>query len=106
MVQYVGPYRAQNWTFTDGIFENFNIDEDFIETLIKVWVDYLTVGNGYMEIGRNRNGTIGYVGHIPAVFVRVRRARDGFVQRAAAKFIFFIELPTFGINLNALTLFK
>jgi PBSX family phage portal protein len=73
----------------DELFENFNIDEDFIETLIKVWVDYLTVGNGYMEIGRNRNGTIGYVGHIPAVFVRVRRARDGFVQRAAAKFIFF-----------------
>jgi PBSX family phage portal protein len=73
----------------DELFENFNIDEDFIETLIKVWVDYLTTGNGYMEIGRNRNGTIGYVGHIPSVFVRIRRARDGFVQRAAARFIFF-----------------
>ena len=73
----------------DELFENFNIDEDFIETLIKVWIDYLTTGNGYMEIGRNRNGTIGYVGHIPSVFVRIRRARDGFVQRAAAKFIFF-----------------
>ena len=73
----------------DELFEDFNIDEDFIETLIKVWVDYLTTGNGYMEIGRNRNGTIGYVGHIPSVFVRIRRARDGFVQRAAARFIFF-----------------
>jgi len=73
----------------DELFEDFNIDEDFIETLIKVWVDYLTTGNGYMEIGRNRNGTIGYVGHIPSVFVRIRRARDGFVQRAAARFIYF-----------------
>jgi len=73
----------------ETLFEDFNIDEDFIETLIKVWVDYLTVGNGYLEIGRNRNGSIGYIGHIPAVFVRVRRARDGFVQRASSKFIFF-----------------
>ena len=73
----------------DELFENFNIDEDFIETLIKVWVDYLTIGNGYMEIGRNRNGTIGYIGHVPGAYIRMRRARDGFVQKAGAKYIFF-----------------
>jgi len=71
------------------IFEDLNVDEDFVETLIKVWVDYLTVGNGYLEIGRNRNGKIGYLGHVPAPYVRVRRARDGFVQKAGLKFTFF-----------------
>lgn len=73
----------------EDLFDSFNVDEDFLESLVKVWIDYLTIGNGFLEIGRNRNGTIGYVGHIPATFVRVRRARDGFVQRAGAKFIFF-----------------
>lgn len=73
----------------EEIFDDFNIDEDFLESLVKVWIDYLTIGNGYLEIGRNRNGTIGYVGHIPAAYVRIRRARDGFVQKAGAKFIFF-----------------
>jgi PBSX family phage portal protein len=73
----------------ESIFDDLNIDEDFIETLIKVWVDYLTIGNGYLEIGRNRNGTIGYIGHIPGAYVRVRRARDGFVQKAGLKFTFF-----------------
>jgi PBSX family phage portal protein len=73
----------------EAIFENLNIDEDFIETLIKAWVDYLTIRNGYIEVGRNRNGTIGYLGHIPGAYVRVRRARDGFVQKAGLKFTFF-----------------
>jgi len=71
------------------LFDSFNKSDSFIETMIKVWIDYLTVGNGYLEIGRNMNGTIGYVGHIPAVFMRVRRARDGFIQRAGNKWVFF-----------------
>jgi|TARA_Y100000034_G_scaffold132527_1_gene195758 PBSX family phage portal protein len=66
----------------DGIFDDINENETFIETLIKVWNDYLTVGNGYLEIGRNNSGKIGYVGHVPATLVRVRRDRDGFVQLA------------------------
>lgn len=73
----------------EDLFDDFNVDEDFIETLIKVWIDYLTIGNGYLEIGRNRNGTIGYIGHIPGAYVRIRRARDGFVQKAGAKYIYF-----------------
>ena len=27
----------------EQLFEDFNVDEDFVETLIKVWIDYLTV---------------------------------------------------------------
>jgi PBSX family phage portal protein len=71
------------------LFDNFNQAESFTESLLKIWVDVLATGNGYMEIGRNRNGKIGYIGHIPAIHMRIRRARDGFVQKSGSKFIFF-----------------
>lgn len=64
------------------IFENLNFEETFSETMIRVWLDVLTTGNGYLEIGRNNSGNIGYLGHIPSTLVRVRRKRDGFVQIA------------------------
>ncbi len=66
----------------EELFDAFNIDETFIETMIKVWNDYLTVGNGYIEISRTNSGKIGYVGHVPATLVRVRRNRDGYIQLA------------------------
>ena len=66
----------------EEIFENVNIEETFLETMIKIWQDVLTIGNGYMEIGRNNLGEIGYIGHIPGTLVRVRRKRDGYVQIA------------------------
>jgi capsid portal protein len=46
---------------------------------IKVYTDLQATGNGFLEIGRTVTGEIGYVGHIPATTVRVRRLRDGFV---------------------------
>lgn len=61
-------------------FEGLNLEETMIETMVRVWQDVLSVGNGYLEIGRNNAGKIGYIGHIPATMVRVRRKRDGFVQ--------------------------
>jgi PBSX family phage portal protein len=64
----------------DEIFENLNIEETLIETMVRVWQDVLTIGNGYLEIGRNNAGKIGYIGHIPGTMVRVRRNRDGYVQ--------------------------
>lgn len=73
----------------NDVFDAFNESESFTETLVKVWIDVLTTGNGYMEIGRSRNRKIGYVGHIPSIHLRVRRARDGFVQKSGSKFIFF-----------------
>jgi PBSX family phage portal protein len=73
----------------DGLFESFNEYESFTDVLLKIWVDTLATGVGYMEIGRNRNGKIGYIGHIPSIHIRVRRARDGFVQKSGSKFIFF-----------------
>lgn len=62
------------------LLEDFNEEDNFVEVLVKVWRDYEATGNGYLEVGRKRDGTIGYVGHIPSQTMRVRRDRDGFVQ--------------------------
>ena len=64
----------------DETFEDLNIEETLIETMVRVWQDVLTIGNGYLEIGRNNAGKIGYIGHIPGTMVRIRRKRDGYVQ--------------------------
>ena len=68
----------------EQLFEDFNVEETLIETLVRVWQDCLTVGNGYLEVGRNNAGKVGYIGHIPATMVRVRRKRDGYVQLSRA----------------------
>ena len=64
-------------------------DIPFSEVLNRVWTDYEATGNGYLEIGRQTNGQIGYIGHIPAVTMRVRKIRDGFVQISGDKAQFF-----------------
>jgi PBSX family phage portal protein len=65
-------------------------EDTFKETLEKVWKDYETMGNGYLEIGRSETtGKVAYIGHLPAATVRVRRQRDGFVQIIANKAVFF-----------------
>lgn len=69
--------------------ENFNEEDTFTESLVKAWRDYEATGNGYLEIGRKKDGTIGYVGHIPAQTMRIRRKRDGFVQLSGNKAQFF-----------------
>lgn len=69
--------------------DSCNQDDEFIETLQKVYTDYEVTGNGYFEIGRTSAGTIGYIGHIPATSIRIREARDGFVQITGNKVVFF-----------------
>ena len=69
--------------------ENLNQDESFTHTLMKFYTDVQATGNGYLEIGRKTNGDIGYVGHIPATTVRVRRKRDGYVQIIGQKVVYF-----------------
>lgn len=78
--------------------ENLNEEDSFTETLIKVWRDYEVTGNGYIEVGRKRDGTIGYVGHIPAHTIRVRRLRDGFVQISGSKTQYFANFGDPKIN--------
>lgn len=71
------------------MLDNFNEEDTFTETLVKFWRDYEVTGNGYIEIGRKKDGSIGYVGHIPSQTIRVRKKRDGFIQMASNKIIFF-----------------
>ena len=66
-----------------------NDNDTFTETLTKAYLDFATTGNGYIEIGRKTTGEIGYIGHIPAATMRIRRLRDGFVQLVGGKFTFF-----------------
>jgi len=69
--------------------EDCNEEETFTETLIKAYTDVEATGNGYIEVGRTTSGKIGYLGHIPAKTMRVRRLRDGFVQLLYGKAVFF-----------------
>lgn len=73
----------------DEAIKDMNAEDSFTEILHKVWTDYETMGNGYLEIGRTDGGEIAYIGHLPAATVRVRRPRDGFVQIIANKAVFF-----------------
>jgi PBSX family phage portal protein len=69
--------------------EDCNEEETFKETLMKFYTDVEATGNGYLEVGRTTSGKIGYIGHIPAKTMRVRRLRDGFIQLLYGKAVFF-----------------
>lgn len=69
--------------------DGWNKFDEFVETLLKVYIDYEVTGNGYLEIGRTNTGQIGYVGHIPSPQIRIRKERDGFVQILFNKAVFF-----------------
>ena len=69
--------------------ENLNQDDSFTNTMMKFYTDVQSTGNGYLEIGRKTNGDIGYVGHIPATTMRVRRLKDGYVQIIGQKVVYF-----------------
>jgi PBSX family phage portal protein len=73
----------------DNWLEETNEEETFTETLIKAYTDLEATGNGFIEIGRTTSGNIGYVGHIPAKTMRVRRLRDGFIQLLYGKAVYF-----------------
>lgn len=80
------------------IFDGFNKEDTFSETLVKVWRDYESTGNGYIEVGRKKNGQIGYVGHVPSKTIRIRRKRDGFVQISGYETQFFAPFGKAGTN--------
>lgn len=75
--------------------ENLNDEESFTNVMMKVLTDYEATGNGYLEVGRTIRGEIGYVGHIPATTMRVRRLKDGYVQIIGHKVVYF---RNFGAN--------
>jgi len=69
--------------------ESLNDNDSFTTTMVKVYTDMQSTGNGYLEIGRTIRGEIGYVGHIPATTMRARRLRDGYVQIIGQKVVYF-----------------
>lgn len=69
--------------------DGFNNIDTFEEIIEKVARDRFTMGNGFLEVGRTVDGDIGYIGHIPAHTMRIRRTRDGFVQYTGNKPVFF-----------------
>lgn len=81
----LSEYKEQLQDWLDGC----NEEDTFTETMMKVWTDYEVTGNGYIEIGRTLDGTVGYIGHIPSSTIRVRKDRDGFVQMVTNKVKFF-----------------
>lgn len=69
--------------------DSCNDDESLTKILEKVVTDMQATGNGYIEIGRTVAGDIGYIGHIPATTMRVRRLRDGYIQIIAGTITYF-----------------
>jgi PBSX family phage portal protein len=69
--------------------ESLNDDDSFTTTMEKIYTDLQATGNGFLEVGRKVNGEIGYVGHIPATTIRVRRLKDGFLQIIGNKIVYF-----------------
>jgi PBSX family phage portal protein len=69
--------------------EEMNDEDTFTHVLEKVYTDVESTGNGYIEIGRRVTGEIGYIGHIPATTIRVRRMRDGYIQIVNQRVVFF-----------------
>lgn len=69
--------------------EGLNDEDTLTHILEKAYTDCEATGNGYIEIGRTVTGEIGYVGHIPATSIRVRRLRDGYIQIVNQRTVFF-----------------
>jgi PBSX family phage portal protein len=69
--------------------EELNDEDTFTHVVEKAFTDYEATGNGYIEVGRKINGEIGYIGHIPATTIRVRRMRDGYIQIVNQKVVYF-----------------
>jgi capsid portal protein len=69
--------------------EDLNDEDTLTHVLEKAFTDYEATGNGYIEVGRTTSGEIGYIGHIPATTIRVRRERDGYIQVVNQRTVFF-----------------
>ena len=69
--------------------EGLNNAATFTGTMERVMTDMLATGNGYLEVGRTVTGEIGYLGHVPAPTMRVRRLHDGYIQLVADRVVYF-----------------
>ena len=68
---------------------DLNSIDEFDEILTKCMKDLFTTGNGYLEVSRDAEGRVAYLGHVPSVDIRIRKKRDGFIQLGMQDAIFF-----------------
>jgi len=73
-----------------------NEEQTWGEILENVLTDFEALGNGYFEVVRNRygGGPPRSIYHIPAVTMRVRRDKKGFIQRRGIKSVYFRPFGT------------
>lgn len=76
-------------TLVSDWLDKCNNQDCLEEVMRKMGVDYEATGDGFLEIGRDAEGKIGYLGHIPSKYMRIRRQRDGFVQIFSNQVTFF-----------------
>ena len=72
-------------------FNHPNDEMTWGEILENVLTDFEALGNGYFEVVRNRFGT-GHpraIYHVPAVTMRVRKDKKGFIQQRDNKTVYF-----------------
>lgn len=75
--------------FLDRI-ENMNSQMELSEVIFNIYLNKLTCGNAYIEVGRTKEtGEPRYLGFIPPENIRVRKQRDGFVQVEKGQVVFF-----------------
>ena len=89
VIKFIHKKVSKVKTETEEWIDGLNDSSSFTDTMRRVVADLESTGNGYIEIGRTANGTIGYVGHIPSITMRVRRLRDGYVQIIGQKVVYF-----------------
>jgi PBSX family phage portal protein len=72
-------------------FDCPNPEQTWGEILENVLTDFEALGNGYFEIVRNRfgSGAPKEIYHIPAVTMRVRKDKKGFIQQRNGKMVYF-----------------
>ncbi len=81
----------QNKKILQQFFERPNEEQTWSEILENVLTDFEALGNGYFEVVRNRfgQGAPQRLYHIPAVTMRVRKDKKGFIQMRDNKMVYF-----------------
>jgi len=65
----------------EAFFDFGNPDETFTEIIEKVWIDYESMANAYLEVIRNPNtGEPAALYHIPAQTIKCGKMKDIFIQ--------------------------
>ncbi len=91
---------AEHKQALQAFFAHPNDEQTWSEILENVLTDFEALGNGYFEVVRNTLGTgpPKAIYHVPAVTVRVRKDKKGFIQQRDSKMVYF---RSFGSDPNA-----